>query len=110
MILVSTLFAKEGMGPEEAVEKLDLMDEVQRIVFPKRKQAEEYLSLSQSFGREMVVVSRGTLAFAKKVGAASEEMIESGKSLPTEKALAAIQLETWEFCMREYDRIYSSEE
>ena len=86
------------------------MDEVSRIVIPTREEAESFLRTSQTYGREMLDIGRGFIAFAKKTGQADEDLLEKAKLIPTAKAMEAIQKGTWDYKMQEFDRVYSAQE
>lgn len=106
---VKRVSTQRGIGVESTVGDLQYNDEVFRIVISTREKAEAFLRTSQTYESGLFDITRGYFAFAKKTGRADEDVLEKAKLMPTAKAMEAIQKCTWDYKMREFDRVYSAE-
>ncbi|NPE26859.1 hypothetical protein HNV12_02560 [Methanococcoides sp. SA1] len=99
---------QSGLEIEAVVKNQDHMDNVSRAVHPLREDAESFLETSQSHARNMLHVGRGLMAFVKKTNQADEDTLKKASLIPTPKAMDAILKGSWDYNMKEYDRIYSA--
>ncbi|MBI4151328.1 hypothetical protein HY496_00015 [Candidatus Woesearchaeota archaeon] len=104
---VKEVSTRREVGIEETVRNVQYVNEVFKIATPTREEAESFLRVSQTYGREMLDIGRGFIALARKTGHASEDVLEKAKLLPTTEAMEAMQKGIWDYKMHEFDRIYS---
>ena len=91
---------------ETTVRDLKYLDEVTRLVHPKREEAESMLRTTQKTTKELSHMMKGFLKL--NVGLPENKKSQLEKALPTEIALDALHEGVWNYKMNEFDRVYST--
>lgn len=98
---------ENGVSIDEAVRNLHYMDEIYRKTIPTRKKAEEFLRTSQLASEARCKALRGFCSFAKNSSLADKDLEQIAVEIPSVAQEKVIEWASWQYHMREFDRIYS---